>query len=152
MLKTSENSAALSSASDLANSETETTEIAHRNGQNVAEKAPSRRITATRLPAAPGGYETAAESPPILAVFCYEDPDSPIGQIVAQTAVALAKRQTVVHLFSRRDFELDAVGVFCNALGDCKAVSDGDGEAQSEHLIAQVNEFASRACNAFLKT
>ena len=82
-----------------------------------------------------------ADSRPLLAIFCYEAPDSVVGQFVTQIARALAKRQVAVHIFSRRDFDLDALGIGSHALG----VDDGD------DLVEHVKEFAGRACSAFLK-
>ena len=81
------------------------------------------------------------ESRPVLAVFCHENPDSVVGRFVTNLASTLVKREVEVHLFSCRDFALDEFGVACHALGECDG---GD-------LIAQVQEFAGRACNAFLK-
>jgi glycosyltransferase involved in cell wall biosynthesis len=89
----------------------------------------------------PKERDEAENTRPVLAVFCYEDPDSVVGRFVTRLATALAKRQAAVHVFSRRDFDLDAAGVGCEALGDC----DG------EDLVDCVKEFAGRACTAFLK-
>src|SRR5260370_40645069 len=41
---------------------------------------------------------------PTLAAFCFEDPAGPIGQHLARSATALARRQIAVHVFSRRAF------------------------------------------------
>jgi glycosyltransferase involved in cell wall biosynthesis len=75
-----------------------------------------------------------------LAVFCYADPGCPLGENVAQTVTALARRQTPVHLFSRHDFGLALPGVSVYPVGECP----------NEDLIESVQEFARRACNAFL--
>src|SRR5262249_5821452 len=78
---------------------------------------------------------------PALALFCYEDPGSFIGQYASQLVRALARRHTPVHLFARHAFEVEAPGVTVHAVGTC---DDGD-------LLGQVHEFARRACNAFLQ-
>src|SRR5262249_21588438 len=75
-----------------------------------------------------------------LAVFCYAEPGCPLGEHVAQTATALARRQTPVHLFSRHDFGLALPGVSVCPVGG----------RPHEDLIESVQEFARRACNAFL--
>ncbi len=81
------------------------------------------------------------ETRPALAVFCYEDPESVVGRFVTRLASALTRRDIAVHVFSRRDFALDALGVASHALG-------GD---EGDDLVSPVQEFAGRACNAFLK-
>jgi glycosyltransferase involved in cell wall biosynthesis len=78
---------------------------------------------------------------PVLAVFCYEAPDSLIGRQTAQTINALTRRQIAIHLFCRDDFDSVAPGAHVHAVGDC-----GEGT-----LLGQVQEFAHRACNQFLK-
>jgi glycosyltransferase involved in cell wall biosynthesis len=98
------------------------------------------------LPILPGlpsleGMEPARDGQPVLAVFCYEDPGSAVGGFVGRLAGALARRQVAVHVFSRRDFDLEATGVSCHVLGECPG----------EDLLGQVQEFTRRACNAFLK-
>ncbi len=77
---------------------------------------------------------------PVLAAFCWENPDTPVGQSVLQTAAALARRRTTVHLFGRVAVPLNVPGLHVHAVGD----SDGD------DLLARVQEFTSRAANAFL--
>jgi glycosyltransferase involved in cell wall biosynthesis len=81
------------------------------------------------------------ETRPVLAVFCFEPPDSAVGHFVTRLAGALAQRSIAVHVFSRTDFELDSAGVGCHAMGECDA----------DDLVASAQEFGSRACNAFLK-
>jgi len=92
------------------------------------------------LPAAPS---LAGDVPagPTLAVFCYEDPASAVGRFVIRMAVALAARETVVHVFCRQGFEWEAPGVTVHILGE---LVEGD-------LLEQVQEFTHRACNAFLQ-
>jgi glycosyltransferase involved in cell wall biosynthesis len=76
-----------------------------------------------------------------LAVFCYEELGSILGRSVSQTARALARRQTTVHLFVRQPLEEQAPGVTVHAVGECPG----------DDLVAQVQEFGRRACNAFLQ-
>ncbi len=78
---------------------------------------------------------------PILAIFCYEEPDSLIGRFVTNLALGLTQREVAVHVFSPRDFALDSEGIGSHALGECAG----------NDLIAGVHEFAGRACTAFLK-
>jgi glycosyltransferase involved in cell wall biosynthesis len=82
----------------------------------------------------------ADESRPVLAVFCWEDPDTPVGQAALQTVAALARRGTSVHFFGRVAGPLTVPGLQIHAVGD----SEGD------DLLARVQEFTSRATNAFL--
>jgi glycosyltransferase involved in cell wall biosynthesis len=77
----------------------------------------------------------------VLAVFCHEEPGSMLGRSVCQTAAALARRQTTVHLFVRQPLELETPGVTVHAVGECPA----------DDLVAQVQEYGRRACNAFLQ-
>jgi glycosyltransferase involved in cell wall biosynthesis len=78
---------------------------------------------------------------PALALFCYEGPDGPVGRWVSNVAAALARHQTPVHLFTRQPFGLEMPGVTAHAVG---ASDEGD-------LFARVQDFTSRACNAFLR-
>ena len=78
---------------------------------------------------------------PVLAIVCYEDPASVVGRYVANLAAALAQRPIAIHVFARRDFDLEAAGVTTHPLGN------GD----SPDLAASVQEFAQRASDAFLK-
>ncbi len=86
------------------------------------------------------GEAVGHDGRPVLAVFCYEAPDSVVGRYTTRLTAALARRQVAVHLFSRHDFPAAAVNVAVHAVG----ASEGD-------LLAQVQEFKHRACNAFLK-
>src|SRR5271157_6472344 len=72
----------------------------------------------------PDSADTAdrPEGGPALAVFCYEDPDSFVGQYVSWVAGLVAARGTPVHVFGRRPFAEGAPGVHNHAVGDC----DGD--------------------------
>lgn len=82
-----------------------------------------------------------ANDRPICALFCFEEPDSLVGQFVANLAAAFARRQYAVRLFTRHRAAVPAAGVVANAVG----TTDGE-------LTAQAEEFTSRACNAFLQT
>jgi glycosyltransferase involved in cell wall biosynthesis len=82
----------------------------------------------------------APEPRPVLAVFCWEHPVTVVGQTVAQTAAALAQRKTDVHLFARLPFTLNVPDVHEHAVGDI----------EGDNLFARVQEFTSRAANAFL--
>jgi len=77
----------------------------------------------------------------IHAMFCYEDPNSLVGQNVATLAKAIAKCETPVHIFARKAFDLATPGVYVHELG-------GNTEGT---LFTQVQEFVRRAVNAFLR-
>ena len=75
-----------------------------------------------------------------LAVFCWEHPDTTVGRCVSQTLAALARRKTTVHLFSRFPLGLNLPDLHEHAVG----------EVEGEDFFARVQEFTSRAVNAFL--
>ncbi len=77
----------------------------------------------------------------IHAMFCYEDPNSVVGQSVVQLARSIAKIETPVHIFARKAFELDIPGVYVHELGG----------KSDESLYSQVQDFTRRATNAFLR-
>ena len=77
----------------------------------------------------------------VFAAFCYEDPDSFIGQYVSQTAADLAENGSTVYLFARRHFPVDEPGVRTHAVGECAG----------ESILGSVQEFTRRAANAFLR-
>src|SRR5271157_4448890 len=79
------------------------------------------------------------EGGPALAVFCYEDPDSLVGQYVSWAASLVATRGTPVHLFGRRPFAEGAPGVHNDAVRNC----DGHG------LLSSVRRSTHRTCDAF---
>ncbi|MGH7226463.1 MAG: glycosyltransferase family 4 protein, partial [Gemmataceae bacterium] len=83
---------------------------------------------------------TADEARPVLAVFCWEHPDAPVGQAVIGTAAALARRGSAVHLFSRFPTELTLSNLHDHPVGD----------VEGDNILARVQEFTSRAVNAFL--
>jgi glycosyltransferase involved in cell wall biosynthesis len=82
----------------------------------------------------------ADESRPILAVFCWENPDTPVGHAALQTVAALADRGTAVHFFGRSSVPLNVPTLHVHTVGD----SGGN------DLLARVQEFTSRATNVFL--
>jgi glycosyltransferase involved in cell wall biosynthesis len=97
----------------------------------------------------PEGYTTPPteqedwhrESIPTLAAFCFEQPGSFIGRHVHQVVAALTRRKVRVHLFARHAFGLDLPGIVEHTVG---APVEAD-------LLAQVQEFTQRSCNAFLE-
>jgi glycogen synthase len=78
---------------------------------------------------------------PILAIVCYEEPGSVVGRFVGSMACALAERAVAVHIFARRDFDLEAQGVSTHPLGG----------GEPTDLAAGVEEFANRVAEAFGK-
>lgn len=106
------------------------------------EDAPSPITEELKAPEAyPNGKGLHRANPLVLGLFCYEYPDTSVGQQVARTAQALAKRQATVHLFSRRPFDLEVPGVYDHALGEGKGAG----------LLDQVENFSRRAGAAFLE-
>jgi glycosyltransferase involved in cell wall biosynthesis len=87
------------------------------------------------------GHGPDADEQPVLAVFCFEEPDSVVGRYVNQLAEALARRGVPLHLFSRRAFPVCAPGVYAHGLGACPG----------DDPLGQVQEFTRRACNAFTR-
>jgi glycosyltransferase involved in cell wall biosynthesis len=79
---------------------------------------------------------------PVLAILCFEEPDSRIGGFVSKLTEALARRHVPVHVFARKRFAV-AAGVSLHVVGH--------GSADEEDLLARVQDFTQRACNAFLK-
>ena len=77
----------------------------------------------------------------IHAMFCYEAPDSAVGQSVATMARAIAKFETPVHIFARKPFDVDVAGVYMHAVGG----------GSEESLFMQIQDFTCRATNAFLR-
>jgi glycosyltransferase involved in cell wall biosynthesis len=101
--------------------------------KRVKRAGPSSRIGNT-------AEKPADEARPALAVFCFEGPETAIGQTVANTVAALARRQTRVHLFTRQPFGLDLPDLHAHPVGDCEGAD----------FFSQVEEFTRRAANAFL--
>jgi glycosyltransferase involved in cell wall biosynthesis len=117
-----------------------TEEVAHRfqvNGTN----GHTDRLRAS-WPAPPDVSEDRpAEGPPALALFSYDDPTGPVGKYIARLAAALAARGYEIHHFSRMGYASPASGVSIHVIGECPG----------DDLPAQVQEFTTRACNAFLR-
>jgi glycogen synthase len=113
---------------------------ARRNGTKVKrDKRRKMRNLPSSRPSAPSA-KSAEEIRPAVAVFCWEHPDTPIGQAVVQTAAALARRQTTVHFFARAATSVSVPGFHDHPVG----------EIEGDDLFARVQEFTSRAANAFL--
>lgn len=110
------------------------------NGTKV--KRQKRRLpTRTSSPQIiPPGVKKAEEIRPVLAVFCWEHSDSPVGQSVLETVEALAHRGNTVHLFSRHPAPSNIPNLHDHPVGDI----------ESDDLLARVQEFTSRAANLFL--
>jgi glycosyltransferase involved in cell wall biosynthesis len=96
-----------------------------------ADSAPSRL---REIPAEP------TASRPALAIISFEEPATPLGQYAGNVALALAQRHTDVHFFTRKPYAFFHPGVSVHAVGDCAA---------GENILAQVEEFTRRACEAF---
>lgn len=105
-----------------------------RQNRRMRRSTPSSRII-------PPTVKTADESRPALAVFCWEDPDTPVGQSALQSVASLARRGNTVHFFSRSPASLNVPGLHDHAVG---AIEEDD-------LLAGVQEFTSRAANLFLR-
>ncbi|HXG11566.1 MAG TPA: glycosyltransferase family 4 protein [Gemmataceae bacterium] len=127
--------------------EAETLTVEHRFEEVIAAlPAPVRRagpVPAPDVSEGPGrnGKGPHRPGPLVLALFCYENPETPVGQYAIRLARALAKRQTSVHLFTRRPFEPGTAGVYVHAVG----------EPAADGLLGQVEEFTQRACVAFVE-
>ncbi len=103
------------------------------------EKRMKRTGPSSRIGSTSGQPADAAR--PALAVFCFEGPETAIGQSIANTVAALARRQTCVHLFTRQPFGLDLPDLRAHPVGDCEGTD----------YFSRVEEFTRRAANAFLK-
>ncbi len=110
------------------------------NGTKVRQQKRRKPRTISSSWNTPPAAKKADESRPVLAVFCWEHPDTPVGQSALQTVAALARRNTTVHLFGRFPVPLKEPSLHVHAVGD----SEGD------DLLARVQDFTSRATNAFL--
>lgn len=89
----------------------------------------------------PNEESSSSSNRRIHAMFCYEDPNSVVGQCVTTLTQAIAKFETPVHIFARKSFNIDIPGVYMHAVG---------GESE-DSLFTQVQEFTRRASNAFLR-
>jgi glycosyltransferase involved in cell wall biosynthesis len=111
-----------------------------RNGTRVKREkrrtkqfSPTARISSPDAPA-------PDDSSPALAVFCWESPETTIGQSVLNTVAALARRRTTVHLFAPVASGLSIPDLHEHPVGD----------VEGDDLFARVQEYTSRAANAFL--
>lgn len=122
--------------------ETETVERVTPTGEEYVVNGSTRLKERTgdhRVSGLRNGLVFQPEKGTTLALFCFEDPASPVGQQVGQLASRLADRGVMVHVFTRRAYEFFHAGVFVHALGDS---SEGG-------YLQQVQEFSRRAANAF---
>ncbi|MCC6418160.1 MAG: glycosyltransferase family 4 protein [Gemmataceae bacterium] len=95
---------------------------------------------ATQRTAAPPTPAATADTRPVLALFCYEELDSPVGRHVTQLAAVRGRAGKPTHLFARRAAGPQQPEVTVHAVGE---PAEGD-------LLARVQDFTDRACNAFL--
>jgi glycosyltransferase involved in cell wall biosynthesis len=102
-------------------------------------RAKARKAPFSAVPPIMYEVDVAADKRPVLALFCFENAGSAVGQFVSQMAVALAKRPLNVHLFTRNAFGL--AGVTVHQVG----------ESDESDLVDQVQEFGRRAGNDFLR-
>ena len=118
-------------------------EMQEGKGGLAVDKA-QRAINGTaerRLLIAPPARPTVVEdgkrdkAKPVLAVFCYEEPTSAVGQFLVKAAAALARRDTSVHVFTRLGIEVNCAGAVIHEVGE---PDDGD-------LFERVQEFTHRA-------
>jgi glycosyltransferase involved in cell wall biosynthesis len=112
-------------------------------GSGAWPKTDNGQYSAAPMPPLLDGDTLRKDDRRALAVFCYAEAESPLGELVAQTVTTLARRQNPVHLFTRHDFGLALPGVSLYPVGECDVGEEGD-------LLESVQEFARRACNAFL--
>jgi glycosyltransferase involved in cell wall biosynthesis len=91
------------------------------------------------LPPEPADTADRPEGGPALAVFCFEDPDSFVGQYVSWAVGVVAARGIPAHVFGRRPFAEGAPGVHNHVVGDCG----------SYDLLSSIQEFTRRTCDAF---
>ncbi len=112
------------------------------NGNGSAPDHPPARTESQPRPEgqASGGKrkkDRRDKSQRVVALFCYEPPDSFIGQYVCQLATALSKRQLAVHIFARKAFDLP--GVASHPVGD----------TSEKDIVDAVTEFGKKASEAF---
>src|SRR5919201_4186084 len=108
-------------APDRETHEQQSEEIPRRNvlsGEELQQRAAKRLLTGPSMPPGPNGDTVPRDKRPILAVLCYERPNTPVGRFVSTLAGALARRQVRVHLFTRQGDAWDAAGVSVHALGE----------------------------------
>ncbi len=102
------------------------------------EQGTSQQPEKVELP--PAIVETTKEQL-VVAAFCFESPDSPVGQYVANELAGLTRRGVEVHLFSRRPFVVEEPNLKNYAVS-C--------DEKAEYLD-QVEEFTSHASNRFMQ-
>jgi glycosyltransferase involved in cell wall biosynthesis len=110
------------------------------NGTHVKKRQQRRTKRTPFVRLTPPAVKTADKPRPILAVFCWEHPDTPVGRAVAQTVAALARRKTLVHLFTPSSFGLDLRELREHPVGEC----------EGDDFVGRVQKFTSRAANAFM--
>jgi glycosyltransferase involved in cell wall biosynthesis len=95
------------------------------------------------LPAPPAPIAALPEPDdrPVLAAFCYDQPDGATARFVVNVAGPLAARRVALHVFTRKAIDLGTTGASVHVLGE-----DDEGG-----LLDRVQEFTHRACNAFLR-
>jgi glycosyltransferase involved in cell wall biosynthesis len=98
----------------------------------VAQQQAAEPVRAEKLP--------EPDLKPSLSLFCYEDADTFVGRYMANLAGALARRDLAIHLFTRTEFP-GIEGVERHTVGT----------GTEEGLLEQVQDFANRAFNAFLR-
>jgi len=99
------------------------------------------RFDGVAAPPPPAAEEPSRDEQPVVAMFCYEAPDSGVGRFVTKTAHALARRGTLIHLFSCHPYESYVPGLSVHPVGPCT----------EDDLIGRVHEFTHKACNSFLR-
>jgi glycosyltransferase involved in cell wall biosynthesis len=116
--------------------------------EDVVKVRPMLRLM--ELPAPPFVSYTVAEpngdgpregEQPVLALFCYEEPDTDVTRFLAQMATGLVGRGVVLHIYARKAFTLDAPGAVIRVLGD----------GNEGGLLERVQQFTHRAVTAFLR-
>ncbi len=110
--------------------------------RDVAPTEHKRFDRVGHVPAIPAGGASPREDQRVVAMFCYEEPDSADGRFVSKTCLALAQRNIHFKIFYRKTFDVSSPRVFMHPVG-----VDNDGD-----LIGRVHEFTRRASNAFLRT
>jgi glycosyltransferase involved in cell wall biosynthesis len=121
--------------------EAEAAERVTRRGRGIPATNGSHRKAENRLNGVPLKPSVNGDGQKALAVFCYEQPGSEVGDAVAKTIKALGRRRTPVHLFCRQSFALEGPGIHVHPVG---VSTEGE-------LLEQVQEFTRRAGNAFLQ-
>ncbi len=105
------------------------------------------RFTEPQSPTTTSPEVNVVAAPPLLqppkatvAVFCFDSPETFIGEHAARTVLALARRGRKVHFFCREPFSFEQANIRIHNVG----------KGDETDLIEQVQQFARRASNAFL--